>query len=57
MYIGLFADKTVGVIVTQLLFSGDGGAYFARILRKLGIKVVDITHFNMPSNLSDAGFA
>jgi len=50
----LFAGKTVGVIITQLLFSGDGGAYFARVLRGFGIKVVDITHFNMPSNLSDA---
>ncbi|MEI6578850.1 MAG: EFR1 family ferrodoxin [Eubacteriales bacterium] len=50
----LFVGKTAGVIVTQLLFSGDGGAYLARILRSYGIKVVDIEHFNMPSNLSDA---
>jgi ferredoxin len=50
----LFAGKTAGVVVTQLMFSGDGGAYFARILRRYGIKVVDIAHFNMPSNLSDA---
>jgi len=50
----LFTGKTAGVIITQLMFSGDGGAYFARILRSYGIKVVDIEHFNMPSNLSDA---
>ena len=50
----LFTGKTVGVIATQLMFSGDGGAYFARILRRYGIKVADIAHFNMPSNLSDA---
>ncbi len=50
----LFAGKTAGVIITQLMFSGDGGAHFARILRSYVIKVADITHFNMPSNLSDA---
>lgn len=49
-----FIDKPSGVIVTQDLFSGDGGAFLARILRKYGIKVVDIEHFAMPTNLSDA---
>lgn len=50
----LFSGKKICVIATQYLFSGDAGAYFARILRKYGGEVIDIEHFNMPSNLSDA---
>jgi ferredoxin len=46
-------DKKTMVVATQQMFSGDGGAYLARILRKCYAQVVSIEHFNMPSNLSD----
>jgi len=46
-------DKKAIVIATQLMFSGDGGGYMARILRKHRAEVVSIEHFNMPSNLAD----
>ena len=46
-------DKKAIVIATQLMFSGDGGAYMARILRKCHAQIVSIEHFNMPSNLAD----
>ncbi len=45
--------KKAIVIATQLMFSGDGGAYMARILKKCRADVVSIEHFNMPSNLAD----
>lgn len=46
-------DKKTMVIATQMMFSGDGGAYLARILRKCKALVVSIEHFIMPNNLSD----
>jgi ferredoxin/flavodoxin len=46
-------EKKTMVVATQLMFSGDGGAYLARILRKCYAQVISIEHFNMPSNLSD----
>ena len=46
-------DKKTIVIATQLMFSGDGGAYLARLLRKGHAEIESIEHFNMPSNLSD----
>jgi ferredoxin/flavodoxin len=49
-----FNGKKAIVIITQYLFSGDGGAYLARILRKNGMDVIVIEHFDMPSNLADA---
>ncbi len=48
-----FKDKNAIVIATQLMFSGDGGAYMARILKKYHAQVVSIEHFKMPSNLAD----
>lgn len=49
----LLKEKKAAVIVTQLMFSGDGGAYLARILRKYQAEVISIEHFFMPSNLAD----
>lgn len=46
-------DKQTLVVATQMMFSGDGGAYLARILRKCKALVVSIEHFTMPNNLSD----
>jgi len=46
-------DKKTIVIATQLMFSGDGGAYLARLLRKGHAEIESIEHFNMPSNLAD----
>lgn len=49
----LLEDKKTAVIVTQLMFSGDGGAYLARILRRCHAEIISIEHFFMPSNLVD----
>ncbi len=49
----LLVDKKTAVIATQLMFSGDGGAYLARILRKCHAEIISIEHFFMPSNLVD----
>lgn len=46
-------DKKTMVVATQMMFSGDGGAYLARILRRCKAEIVSIEHFTMPSNLSD----
>ncbi|OJV65909.1 MAG: hypothetical protein BGO41_08215 [Clostridiales bacterium 38-18] len=46
-------DKQAIVIANQMLFSGDGGSYLARILRKCHAQIVAIEHFKMPTNLSD----
>ena len=47
-------DKKSIVIATQASFSGDGGAYLARILRKCYAAIVSIEHFKMPSNIADS---
>lgn len=49
----LWEGKKGAVIATQYMFSGDGGAYLARILRKKKMEIVAIEHFKMPNNLSD----
>lgn len=49
-----FSGKRAAIIITQVLFSGDGGAYLARKLRKFDVDVVAIEHFNMPNNISDS---
>lgn len=45
--------KIGGVVVSQFLASGDGGAYLARVLRRCGMQVVSVEHFKMPNNVSD----
>ncbi len=46
-------QKKTAVIATQLMASGDGGAYLARVLRRSHADIFSIEHFNMPSNLVD----
>lgn len=52
-YKDLLVNKEVGVVITQGGFSGDGAYYLARILKKLGAKVVCAEHFVMPDSISD----
>lgn len=52
-YEALWEGKKGAVVVTQFMFSGDGGAYLARVLRKKKMEIVSIEHFKMPNNLSD----
>ena len=46
-------DKRGFVFCTQMMFSGDGAAYAARLLRKKGYKILEQEHFNMPNNITD----
>ncbi len=46
-------DKRGFVFCTQMMYSGDGAAYGARILRKKGYKIFQQEHFNMPNNITD----
>lgn len=45
--------KTVIVIVTQYMFSGDGAASLGRTVQKYGGNVRYAEHFRMPNNISD----
>ena len=45
--------KTISVIVTQMLFSGDGAALVARRLKKQNNTIRHTIHINMPNNLTD----
>ncbi|MBM7562207.1 EFR1 family ferrodoxin [Fusibacter tunisiensis] len=49
----LFDGKKGVVLATQWFFSGDGGAYLARILKKCNMDVIGIEHFKINNNLSD----
>lgn len=55
-YAAAFKGKKGAVVATQAVFSGDGGAYLARILKKCEMDVVSIEHFKMPSSRSDGRF-
>lgn len=48
-----FDGKKGVVLATQWFFSGDGGAYMARILKKCNMDVIAIDHFKMNNNISD----
>lgn len=48
-----FIDKDIITIVTQMYFSGDGGALAFRILRKANVRLLHSIHINMPNNISD----
>jgi ferredoxin len=52
-YAAAFKEKKGAVVATQSVFSGDGGAYLARILKKCDMEVVSIEHFKMPNSRSD----
>jgi len=49
----LWQGKQGAVLATQYLFSGDGAAYRARVLRKCGMTIKATEHFRMPNNISD----
>ena len=46
-------DKRGFVFCTQMMYSGDGAAYGARLLRKKGYRMLQQEHFNMPNNITD----
>jgi len=46
-------DKRGFVFCTQMMYSGDGAAYAARLLRKKGYRIIQQEHFNMPNNITD----
>lgn len=48
-------NKEAFTFCTQLIFSGDGAAYGARLLKKRGFIVSYQEHFRMPNNLTDLG--
>jgi ferredoxin len=47
------SDKRGFVFCTQMMYSGDGAAYGARLLRKKGYHILQQEHFNMPNNITD----
>lgn len=49
----LIVDKTISVIITQMLFSGDGAGLLPRMLKKQGNTILHTIHINMPNNLTD----
>lgn len=51
-----FNNKKVSVIITQMLFSGDGAGLAARRLKKYGANIQHTIHINMPNNLTDVSF-
>lgn len=48
-----FRDKKIITIVTQLYFSGDGGALPYHILKDVNVNHLHSIHINMPSNITD----
>jgi|LGOV01.1.fsa_nt_gb ferredoxin len=55
-YSEYFYNKDIIVIVTQMLFSGDGAALAYRILKKRNINLLASLHINMPNNITDVRF-
>jgi ferredoxin/flavodoxin len=51
-----FANKVISTIVTQLLFSGDGGALPYYLLKHVPIQKGHSIHIKMPNNASDVSF-
>ena len=45
--------KRAFVFCTQLMYSGDGAAYGARLLARKGFVTHQMEHFNMPNNITD----
>lgn len=52
-YASYFEGKKGIVLATQWMFSGDGGAYLGRILKKCKMDVIAIDHFKTNNNISD----
>lgn len=55
-YASYFEGKKGIVLATQWMFSGDGGAYLGRILKKCKMDVIAIDHFKTNNNISDVPF-
>jgi NAD-dependent dihydropyrimidine dehydrogenase PreA subunit/flavodoxin len=51
-----FQDKVISTLVTQMFFSGDGGALAYRLLKKRHVKQIHSIHINMPNNITDVSF-
>lgn len=52
-HLALLTHKTIQIIVTQMLFSGDGAGLLARRLQKRHNLISNTIHINMPNNLTD----
>jgi ferredoxin len=52
-YQSSFNSKKIITLATQVLFSGDGAALAARVLRNRGIEHIAGIHLFMPNNVSD----
>ncbi len=48
-----FLGKRLSVLVTQMLFSGDGAALAGRVLKRQDVRILHTIHVNMPNNLTD----
>jgi len=51
------AGKKIIVLVTQLMFSGDGARAFTDMFRAGTMEVIYAEHFNMPNNICNIPFA
>ena len=56
-HMSCLVGKKVVILVTQLLFSGDGARVFTDMFRAGTIEVVYAEHFNMPNNICNIPFA
>jgi ferredoxin/flavodoxin len=48
-----FTGKKIITVVTQMMFSGDGGALAYRLLKDVNVRLVHSIHINTPNNISD----
>lgn len=51
-----FKGKAISTLVTQMFFSGDGGALAYRLLKTSQVKLIHSIHINMPNNITDVSF-
>ena len=49
----LWKDKSVFVIATMVLFSGDGAGMLARLLKRYGARIIGGMHLKMPDSIAD----
>ena len=52
-YKSSFKDKTIMVLVTQMIFSGDGARLACSLLHGVHVTNKASTHVNLPNNISD----
>lgn len=48
----LFKDKKIITIVTQMIFSGDGGALVSRLLKNKNVQIISSLHINLSANFA-----